>query len=199
MARASRSRPSGRPGQARAALLDHVRRVQVEIRTCAGCGLCCTAAHNTAQILPVEAHRIAEHLRGLAAPRRAALHHRLQRAVREFGLGPGGPPRHYTCAFLEPDARCALPLEVKPTLCLSFNPRTPDSCDQEPTWFHEAHDHEVAENRRRGLPMQRSAIPAAVLAALGASPPGSSRASQVSPRPKRGQAPPRWRPRSTSP
>jgi len=151
----------------RAALQRHVQQVQRTVRTCTGCGLCCTEAYNTQAILPVEAQRIARHLRTLPAARREALLERARRAVQRWRLRRAGArlPR-YTCSFLQPDLRCALPLDIKPVACLSFNPLTPDACDQEPEWFAEAGAEVAAANRAAGLPARRRPIPVAVLDAL---------------------------------
>ncbi len=155
----------------RAALQRHVLRVQRTIRTCTGCGLCCTAAYNTLQILPWEARRIVEHLRQLPAGRLDGLLERARAAVARHRLGRArGLPR-YTCSFLEPDMSCALPLDSKPVACLSFNPLTPDRCDQEPGWFERAGAEALAANRAAGLPARRAPIPRAVLEAAAALPP----------------------------
>jgi len=157
---------------ARAALERHVVQVQRTIRTCTGCGLCCTATYNTMQILPWEGARIAAHLQNLPASRRDTLVGRLRAAVRRWRLRRSDRDRaagrllHYTCAFLEPDMSCALPLDIKPVACLSFNPLSADSCDQEPHWFRRAGQEVEARNRAAGLPMQREPIPVAALAAL---------------------------------
>jgi Fe-S-cluster containining protein len=150
---------------ARAALQRHVLEVQRTIRSCTGCGLCCTAAHNTMTILPLEAERIAAHLQRQPAAGREALLERARQAVARWRLRERGL-RHYTCSFLEPDMSCALPLHVKPVACLSFNPLTPDACDQEPEWFGSA-GREVAEaNRAAGRAARRRPIPQAVLEAF---------------------------------
>src|SRR5262249_48918177 len=154
----------------RAALQRHVLEVQRTIRTCTGCGLCCTAAHNTMTILPLEAGRIVAPLRRLPAPRREALLARARAAVARWRLARAGGLRHYTCSFLEPDMSCALPLHVKPVACLSFNPLTPDACDQEPEWLERAGAEVAADNRRAGRPARRRPIPAAVLKAAEARP-----------------------------
>jgi Fe-S-cluster containining protein len=150
----------------RAALQKHVLEVQRTVRTCAGCGLCCTAAHNTMTILPLEAERILAHLARLPARRREALLARARAAVARWRLSRAGGPRRYTCSFLEPDMSCALPLQVKPVACLSFNPLTPDACDQEPEWFERAGAEVAAANRRAGRAGRRRPIPAALLDAL---------------------------------
>lgn len=147
----------------RAALQRHVLQVQRTIRTCAGCGLCCTEAFNTLQILPWEARRIVGHLQRLPAAQREALLERARAAVARHRLGRARGLPHYTCSFLEPDMRCALPLSIKPAACLSFNPLTPDHCDQEPEWFERAGAEALAANRRAGLPARRAPIPRAVL------------------------------------
>ncbi|MHB8763426.1 MAG: YkgJ family cysteine cluster protein [Deferrisomatales bacterium] len=153
-------------GAARGRLERHVVRVQREVRSCAGCGACCTEAYNSVRILPAEAERIAEHLARLGALRRKALVARLRAAVERHGLRAAGGPTPYDCPFQEADLSCALPLAVKPTACLSFNPVNPDSCDQDPELYHAAHDEERRRNREAGLPSRRSAIPVEVLAAL---------------------------------
>ena len=164
-ARRYRVRMKGVP-PARAALQRHVLEVQRTIRSCTGCGLCCTAAHNTMTILPFEAERIVAHLRRLPAGRRDALVARARAAVTRWRLAQGRGLRHYTCSFLEPDMSCALPLHVKPVACLSFNPLTPEACDQEPEWFAKAGAEAAAANRAARRPASRRPIPAAVLAAI---------------------------------
>jgi Fe-S-cluster containining protein len=144
----------------------HVLDVQRTIRSCSGCGLCCTQSFNAVQILPPEGERIARHLASLPAERRAELEERVARTIRRHHLRDDAAPRRYTCAFLEADFRCALPLDVKPVACLAFNPITPDSCDQEPERYHAAHaevEREDASRRRRG---GLRAIPIAVRNAL---------------------------------
>ena len=160
--KSSSRKPSGR-----AALERHVRHVQRTVRTCTGCGLCCTETYNSQQILPVEAERIAAHLRTLPAARRDSLLERARRAVSRWRLrrSRAALPR-YTCSFLDADLRCALPLGVKPVACLSFNPLTPDACDQEPEWFAPAGAEVTAANRAAGLSARRQPIPVAVLDAL---------------------------------
>jgi len=147
----------------RAALQQHVLDVQRTIRTCTGCGLCCTAAHNAMTILPVEGERIVAHLRRLPARRRDELLARARAAVARWRLREARGVRRYTCSFLEPDMSCALPLDVKPVACLSFNPLTPDACDQEPEWFQRAGAEVAAVNRAAGRPARRRPIPLAVL------------------------------------
>lgn len=166
MSRSSHTPPDLSASRERLALEAHAARVQERIRSCAGCGLCCTEAYNTAQILPVEALRIAAHLLALPTPRRDELVRRLERTTQSKGLRLDSPAVPYTCPFLERDATCALPRTVKPTLCLSFNPIAADSCDQEPGRFFPAYDVERARNRRANLPSSPSPIPPAVLAAL---------------------------------
>ena len=156
---------SSLPG--RAALQRHVLSVQRRVRTCTGCGLCCTEPWNSQAILPWEAARIADHLAALPAARRAELLERERRAVARWRLARAGRRlAHYTCSFLQPDMSCALPLEVKPVACLSFNPLTPDACDQEPEWHARAGAEVEAANRAAGLPARRRPIPLAVLDAL---------------------------------
>lgn len=160
--------PTSRDDSGRARLERHVQAVQRTVRACAGCGLCCTATYNSVAILPWEARRIAAHLASLAPARRTTLLDRARLAVERFRLArPGRGLRHYTCAFLEPDLTCALPLGVKPAACLSFNPLTPERCDQEPEWFAGAGAEAEAANRAAGLPGRRTPIPLAVLDATG--------------------------------
>ncbi len=151
---------------ARRALERHVREVQRTVRTCAGCGACCSAEYNAVRILPVEALRIARHLEGLPAGLRAELLARVEQAVAQYRLRAGGPKRRYTCPFLDPDLGCALPLHVKPAACLSFNPVDPDRCEQEPQWYFPAHAADERANRAVGLPEDEAPIPVAVLRAL---------------------------------
>lgn len=181
--------PSPRPRiaslpPARAALQAHVREVQRDIRSCTGCGACCTEAYNSMQVLPVEARRIAGHIERLPAARRAELLARARAAVARWKLHVPGL-RRYTCSFLEPDLSCALPAQVKPVACLSFNPLTPDRCDQEPEWFEGAWREVRAANREARLPARRRPIPLAVLEAF------ASEESAGRPRaaPARGRAP----------
>ena len=139
--------------------------VQRTVRTCEGCGLCCTEAFNSVRVLPVEGERIARHLATLDEARRRELTRRMERSITRFGLEREGKPR-YTCPFLGPDLRCALPLDVKPVACLSFNPWTPDHCDQEPDWYESAHAEVERQNRAAGLPERKDAIPVAVRRAM---------------------------------
>ncbi|HMS16253.1 MAG TPA: hypothetical protein PKA37_05385 [Planctomycetota bacterium] len=159
-------RPHLAASRERLELEAHVGSVQDSIRSCRDCGLCCTKAHNSAQILPIEALRIAQHLLDLPEARRQELVSRLQATTQENGLKMGGPAVPYTCSFLNSDATCALPRSIKPTLCLSFNPLDEDTCDQEPDWFFPTHDVDVIRNLRASLPKVQSSIPPAVLAAL---------------------------------
>ncbi len=145
--------------------------VQENVRTCQDCGLCCTEAHNAAEILPVEAERVAEHLRGLPPGERRGLVARLEATVKHYQLPKRGELVRYTCSFLQKDMTCALPLSVKPTVCLSFNPLTEDACDQESEWFHRVHDECEADNTLRGFASERLPIPVAVLRALSSSEP----------------------------
>jgi len=152
----------------RAALQRHVLEVQRRVRTCTGCGLCCTQAYNSQAILPWEAARIAAYLRRLPDARREELLGRARRAVSRWKLARAGHRLvQYTCSFLQPDLTCALPLEAKPVACLSFNPLTPDACDQEPEWFERAGAEVETANRAAGLPAVRRPIPLAVLLAAG--------------------------------
>jgi Fe-S-cluster containining protein len=170
----------------RAALQRHVLQVQRSVRTCAGCGLCCTEPWNTLQVLPWEAQRIVRHLSRLEPARREALLERARAAVARHGLQRARGLPHYTCSFLEPDLRCALPLSVKPAACLSFNPLTPDRCDQQPEWFARAGAEALEANRRAGLPGRRRPIPAAVLEQVAAE---SSRPARRRARHRSGPAP----------
>ncbi len=147
-------------------------RVQREVRSCAGCGACCTEEYNAVRILPIEGWRIAQHLATLPPRRSAELVSRLRAASAAFGLRVGGAQRRYTCPFLEEDQTCCLPLGVKPTACLSFNPVAADACAQEPELYHRAHDQERLRNQEAGLPPRRAPIP---LAVLNAGPDGKER------------------------
>lgn len=140
-------------------------RVQREIRSCAGCGACCTDEYNSVRILPIEARRIAEHWAELPRSQVAELAARLRATNAAFGLRLAGPQAPYTCPFLEEDRTCCLPLGVKPTACLSFNPITSDACTQEPELYHRAYDEERLRNQQAGLSPRRSPIPPAVLRA----------------------------------
>jgi len=151
---------------ARRALERHVREVQSTVRTCEGCGACCTDEYNAVRVLPVEALRIARHLDGLPRDLRKHLLGRVAAAMDRYQLRPSGPKTRYTCPFLDPDRGCALPLHVKPTACLSFNPVDPDRCEQEPQWYFPAHDAEARANRGAGLPETDAPIPVAVHTAL---------------------------------
>lgn len=150
----------------RRALERHVVKVQRTIRSCAGCGMCCTDRYNAVQILPLEGQRIAAYLDDLPEEQRSAWQRRIDATIRKYRLREDGKPRLYTCAFLEDDFRCALPLDVKPTACLSFNPITEDSCDQEPERYESVHQAVAAENRAAGLDATLNSIPIAVRAAL---------------------------------
>ena len=159
--------PMSRLDRKRQELENQVRAIQKQVRSCAGCGLCCTEAHNTAEVLTVEAERIADWLERQTAARRAEFERRLRQTVARYDLGAGRKEaRLYTCSFLEADMRCALPIDVKPILCLAFNPVTPDACDQDALVFHHVHDEVLRENRRRGLSEARRPIPVAVLAEI---------------------------------
>ncbi len=144
----------------------HVIAVQRTVRTCGGCGQCCTEGYNAVRILPAEAVRIVRHLGGLPPARRDPLLRRAWESVERYGLRSDGPKVRCTCPFLEDDLRCALPLRVKPTACLSFNPLGPGRCGQEPGWYFAVHDREEIENRRAGLDARDAPIPVAVLATL---------------------------------
>lgn len=131
--------------------------------------MCCTEAYNAVQILPIEADRVVRHLETLDLDSRKKWVERLRRTVERYRLGNGVRPRRYTCAFLEDDFRCGLPLDVKPIACLAFNPIHEEACDQEPTWYHDAHDPLEAENRERRRDERLRSIPVAVLLSLGSS------------------------------
>jgi Fe-S-cluster containining protein len=162
----SRRNRTTSPEDARKALERHVVAVQRTIRSCSGCGLCCTKTYNVVQILPVEADRIARHLATLPPRALADFEAKLERTVKRHRLADDATPRRYTCAFLEDDFRCALPLAVKPIACLAFNPITPDACDQEPEWYHRAHEAVAVANRDQGHTNDLRAIPIATLAAI---------------------------------
>jgi Fe-S-cluster containining protein len=167
-------------------LVDHVLETQRTVRSCTGCGLCCTAAYNTVRILPIEAARIAQHVGGLEVGRRRLLIARLRATVARFALGTGSRPKLYTCSFLEPDQTCALPFDVKPVACLAFNPIHDDRCEMDDVRFFAAHDPIEKANGQQGWPDRRSPIPVAVLSVL-------DDTKTLSPRPRRGR--PRRAPR----
>lgn len=147
--------------KARDQLQAHVVDVQRTVRSCAGCGLCCTVEHNAVAILPIEAERIAAHLETLPMTRRQAFRRRVSRVIQKFRLRTR-VAAFYTCPFLERDFTCALPMDVKPTACLSFNPLHAERCEQEAGWFHRVHDDLERENQRRGLTTVASPIPVAI-------------------------------------
>lgn len=128
--------------------------------------MCCTESYNVVQILPLEGETIAAHLQTLPPLERENWIARLERCVARFRLGDGSKPRRYTCAFLESDFRCALPLTVKPIACLAFNPITADSCDQEPERYHDAHAPIESANRLASKDDTLRSIPVSVLRAL---------------------------------
>src|SRR5436190_24219838 len=105
----------------RAQLVEHVRDVQRNVRTCEGCGLCCTEAYNSVRILPIEASRIATHLASLPEARQKNLVSRTTASIERYRLEPRTERQPYTCPFLESDFSCALPFDVKPVACLAFN------------------------------------------------------------------------------
>lgn len=148
-------------------LEQHVLGIQKSVRSCEGCGLCCTEAYNSVQILPVEALRIVRHLDGLPPDRKRELVHRLRVATARHGLRDGGPKKTYTCGFLEKDMRCALPLHVKPVACLAFNPVDRDRCEMDEPRYFGAHAAVEDANAAAHFPDQKRSIPAAVLIALG--------------------------------
>src|SRR5262245_12558925 len=142
----------------RAQLIEHVRRVQRTVRTCEGCGLCCTEAYNSVRILPVEADRIARHLDGLPEPRRDGFIARVRASIKRYRLGSRIDRQPYTCPFLEPDMTCALPFDVKPVACLSFNPVTTERCEMDAARFQKAHDPAVRKNQALALADERFPI-----------------------------------------
>jgi 23S rRNA pseudouridine2605 synthase len=150
----------------RAQLVEHVRDVQRAVRTCEGCGLCCTEAYNSVRILPIEASRIATHLRSLPDVRRAELAARISAAIARFRLEARIDRQPYTCPFLEPDFTCALPFDVKPVACLAFNPVDADRCEMDARRFEAAHGRAARGNKQAGLPALRVPIPVAVQAAM---------------------------------
>jgi Fe-S-cluster containining protein len=154
------------PKASRRDLERHAIAVQRTVRTCGGCGQCCTEAYNAVRILPVEAARVAHYLDTLPPAHRDRLLRRARETVERYGLRGDGPKVRYTCPFLEDDLGCALPLHVKPTACLSFNPVDPDRCEQEPAWYFPVHDREERENRRAGFDARDAPIPVALLAAV---------------------------------
>ncbi|MBI4882350.1 MAG: hypothetical protein HY812_22210 [Planctomycetes bacterium] len=154
-----------RARDARAELIEQMKTAQQGIRDCAGCGLCCTAARNAVQILPIEGRGIAAWIerQGTAAAR--DFQQRLLRAIRRFHLGRGAA-RTYTCPFLTPEFRCALPASVKPVACLSFNPIERERCELEKRWYQRAFAGVKRQNARARLPSVLQPIPVAVLEAL---------------------------------
>jgi Fe-S-cluster containining protein len=148
-------------------LIHRMRRIQASVRSCAGCGLCCTRAHNSVRIMAVEARHIARYVAGRSPARRAAFRARLRKAIQDHGLRADGVSRRYTCPFLEADLRCALPLHIKPTACLAFNPLDRDRCDMDADLLASAYRSLEKLSMRRQAPTDRHAIPIAVLAALG--------------------------------
>ncbi len=159
--------PAERAERARAALEAHVLERQRSVRSCTGCGLCCTETYNAVHVLPVEGARIARWLQGGGRARRAELLARVRAALaRTPALRSSRAGVRYTCPFLEQDLRCALPLSVKPVACLAFNPITRDRCDQEPGRYHAAHRPIAETNRALGLEDRLRSIPAAVELAL---------------------------------
>lgn len=141
--------------------------MQRTVRSCTGCGLCCTDAYNQVQVLPVEGRRIADWIARQPKRVRADLERRLRDTIARYGLRRGRERKPYTCAFLEADMQCALPISVKPVACLSFNPLTPVDCDQEPGWYHPVHDELLRASRADGTSTRRAPIPVAVVDALG--------------------------------
>jgi 23S rRNA pseudouridine2605 synthase len=150
----------------RAQLIEHVRTVQREVRTCDGCGLCCTEAYNSVRILPTEAARIAAHLGTLPGARREALVARIGAAIKRFRLEPRLERQPYTCPFLEPDFTCTLPFDVKPVACLAFNPVDEDHCEMDVDWFERARGAQARANGKSGESGRRFPIPVAVVRAL---------------------------------
>ncbi|MEW6741356.1 MAG: pseudouridine synthase [Planctomycetota bacterium] len=140
--------------------------MQRTVRSCTGCGLCCTETFNTVRILPVEAACIVRYLERLTEARRAELVERLRATVRRYRLRVGARPKRYTCSFLEKDLTCALPFDVKPVACLAFNPQTPDRCDMDSSRYEEAYEPLALRNAREQRSRRRSAIPLAVLLEL---------------------------------
>ncbi len=159
---ASIARP--RESDPRAELIAHVRAVQRSIRSCTGCGLCCTVAHNSVQILPIEGRRIAGWIEGLGVTDVRVWKKRLRRTIRRFRLRPAAAA-NYTCTFLGPDFRCALPFDVKPVACLSFNPIEAERCDQDASWYARVHAPVAAQNAEEGRPEALSPIPVTVIGA----------------------------------
>lgn len=133
--------------------------------------------------LPVEAERIAAHLRGPLSGRREEFETRMREAVTKYRLRPGASPKRYTCPFLEPDRSCALPFDVKPVGCLAFNPVNVDACDMDGARFAPAYAEVQRENEEDGFPATRAPIPVGVLAALAGKSPriGPSKASRQKP------------------
>ena len=161
-------------------LIEHVERVQKNVRSCSGCGLCCTEAYNAQRILRIEATDIADHLATLPARRRDALLHRVDAVIARYRLAKAHEARLYTCPFLEPDFTCALPFHVKPLACLTFNPTTKDSCDQESKRFDLALPALEAANRAAGHDGKLAPIPVAVKAAWRARSANEPRAKKAS-------------------
>lgn len=151
----------------RSALERHVIQVQRTVRTCEGCGLCCTEAFNSVQILPIEARRIVDHLEGKDRARRDELLERVRVSAEALEKMKAHAKPRYRCPFLEQDMSCALTLTSKPIACLAFNPLTPDACDMEPERFFPAHDPLEAANRRANARLGKEPIPVAIRRVLG--------------------------------
>jgi 23S rRNA pseudouridine2605 synthase len=150
----------------RAELIEHVRGIQATVRSCAGCGLCCTSQYNSVRILPVEARRIAAAVRSRQPKRRADLIARTRAAIAEFRLAARPERQSYTCPYLDPDLTCALTFSEKPIACLSFNPVTTDHCEMDAKRFARAHAEVEKENRAVGRDKLRLPIPVAVVMIL---------------------------------
>jgi Fe-S-cluster containining protein len=150
-------------------LIRNVLRIQDRV-PCTGCGLCCTESFNTVRILPLEARVIADHLRAKPGAEQAAWMQRLRAAVSRYRLTARGGAVGYTCPFLEKDLTCALPFEVKPIACLSFNPVDRERCEQSEQDYFSVFDRIERRNDQENEASRRAAIPVAVLGFLAPAP-----------------------------
>ena len=111
-----------------------MKKLNQEGKDCSKCsGMCCTYAHNSMLITPLEALEILEYL-----DRKSRLDKnlivRLEKSVEEFRLdkelnvGPGKEfRRNYTCPFFNERALgCSISPKYKPYGCLGFNSTEPN-------------------------------------------------------------------------
>jgi Fe-S-cluster containining protein len=150
-------------------LVRKVLRIQRTV-SCTGCGLCCTERFNTVRILPLEGSVIAEHLREKPEREQAHWRERLRAAVARYRLTARRGAVGYTCPFLEKDLTCALPFDVKPTACLSFNPVNRDRCEQSDPDYFSVFDRIERRNAAEFTSRDRAAIPVMVLRILDGAP-----------------------------